>query len=185
MFPSVVACRSNKRLEVQINDRRDTALVDVAVVGERYVGARAVWRVQNIRELFVTFGEPGGIGLSSIAGLAAPVARDAPHGRHIVFCPPETAPVRLNAPIAPGLMETVGIARIERLEFNQPVTLAPADGSLALDGEREIVFSQGDRVSVTLRAAAFQTIDVDACMAHAASKGLFVEGGISKVSNHD
>jgi hypothetical protein len=113
------------------------------------------------------------------------VARDAPYGRHIVFCPPETAPVRLKAPIAPGLMETVGIARVDRLEFDHPVALAPADGSLALDGEREIVFSQDDRVSVILRDAAFQTIDVPACMAHAAAKGLFVEGGISKVSNHD
>lgn len=174
--PPSTALRSNKWLEVHINDRREIALVDVAIVRERFVGARAVWKADSLRELFVTFGEPGGIGMSSIAGLLAPVSRDDPHGRHIVFAPTDKASILLNVPIAPGLMEMIGIDRADKLHFDNMVSNTPSTGSLALDGEREISFSEEDRIRVVLRDAAFCTVDVSSTMAYAAEHGLFVEG---------
>lgn len=180
VLPST-AFRFNKRLEIHINDRREIALVDVAIVRERYVGARAVWKADSLRELFVTFGEPGGIGMSSIVGLLSPVSRDDPHGRHIVFAPTENAPISLNVPIAPGLMEVIGIDRADKLHFDNMVSITPSTGSLALDGEREISFSEEDKVSVILRDAAFRTVDVLATMAYAAKYGLFVEGDQSNL----
>jgi hypothetical protein len=48
-------------------------------------------------------------------------------------------------------------------------------GSIALDGEREMTFSPHDYVYVTLREAAFRTIDVAACLAHAAASRCLVE----------
>ena len=48
-------------------------------------------------------------------------------------------------------------------------------GSLAFDGERELTFSESDSVSIRLVADAFRTIDVPACMAHAAEAGLFIQ----------
>ena len=59
-IPESVAFTSNKLLRVEINggERRDIALVDVVVSIERYVGARALWRTENLRELFVTFSDP-------------------------------------------------------------------------------------------------------------------------------
>jgi predicted polyphosphate/ATP-dependent NAD kinase len=173
--PAAVAYADNKRLDVAINDRHEIALVDVAIVREQFVGSRAVWKADGFRELFVTFGEPGNIGLSSIAGLIAPVSRTSPFGRRIIFEDPELAPFRVAAPIAPGLIENIGIARVETLDFDMPTSLTVGSGSIALDGEREITFSERDRIDVTLRAAAFRTIDVLACMSFAASNGLFVE----------
>jgi hypothetical protein len=160
--PAAVAYADNKRL-------------DVAIVREQFVGSRAVWKADGFRELFVAFGEPGNIGLSSIAGLIAPVGRTSPFGRRIIFENPEVAPFRVAAPIAPGLIEDIGIARVETLDFDTPTPLTVGSGSIALDGEREITFSERDRIHVTLRAAAFRTIDVPACMSFAASNGLFVE----------
>ncbi|MDA9448344.1 ATP-NAD kinase family protein [Bradyrhizobium sp. CCBAU 21360] len=165
----------NKRLDVRINDREEIALVDVAVVNERYVGSRAVWRTDSFRELFVTFGEPGGIGMSSIVGLLAPVKRKAPFGRRVVFAPPETASFTLPAPIAPGLIEPVGIESVETIDLNTPIKLKIGAGSIAFDGERELTFSETDEVYITLRDAAFRTIDVEACMSAAAASGLFVQ----------
>ena len=89
----------------------------------------------------------------------------------------DEAPFTLQAPIAPGLIEPIGIVEVSTLALDAPVRLAISAGSIALDGEREIVFSEEDEVTVTLRAAAFKTIDVTACMAHAASKGCFVTTG--------
>jgi predicted polyphosphate/ATP-dependent NAD kinase len=176
VVPADVAFVHNKCLEVAINDRREIALVDVAIVRERYVGSRAIWKAESFRELFVAFAEPGSIGLSSIAGLIAPVTRSAPLGRRLIFNDlPDDAPFRVTAPIAPGLIEDIGIARVETLDFDRSMTLTVGSGSIALDGEREITFSERDRISVTLREAAFRTIDVSACMSFAASNGSFVE----------
>ena len=76
-IPESVAFTLNKLLCVKINDgeRSDIALVDVVVSTERYIGARALWRTDNLREIFVTFADPEVIGMSAIAGLLKPVSR--------------------------------------------------------------------------------------------------------------
>ena len=169
--PETIALRSNKWLEVTLNDRCEIALVDVAVVEDRFVGARAIWKVTGFRDLFVTFGLPQAIGMSSIAGLCDPVDRDAPEGRHIRLSP--EASRQLLAPIAPGLIDRVGIAGTAHMLPGEAYHPSIPAGSLAFDGERELTFTERDRVSVRLVPDAFRTIDVPACMAHAAQAGLF------------
>jgi aspartokinase len=46
------------------------------------------------------------------------------------------------------------------------------EGSIALDGEREIFFSRGEQVSIKLVENAFRTVDVAAVMQFAAHHGL-------------
>ncbi len=76
----------------------------------------------------------------------------------------------------PGLVETIGIDHVETLNFHEPVRLNVPVGTLAFDGEREVTISERDEVCVTLRDAAFRTINVAACMAHVGGRGHFVEG---------
>ena len=79
--PPEVAYASNKRLLVTINGtEHHPALVDVAIVAELVVGARALWRPESLRELYVTFADPSVIGLSAIAGFLEPVGRREPEG---------------------------------------------------------------------------------------------------------
>ena len=170
--PPDVALRPNKWLEVALNDRREIALVDVAVVEDRFVGARAIWKTAGFRDLFVTFGLPQAIGMSAIAGLCDPVDRAAPEGRHIRLSP--DAPRQLLAPIAPGLIDRLGIAGVARMAPGRAHAPSIPAGSLAFDGERELTFTESDQVSVRLVPDAFRTIDVPACMAHAAAAGLFI-----------
>jgi hypothetical protein len=113
--------------------------------------------------------------MSSVVGLLAPVGRSSPFGRRVIFDRPDTAPFRLDAPIAPGLIEAVGIERIETVGFDTPMRLTVPVGAICLDGEREVTFSEKDDVCVTLREAAFRSVDVSGCMAHAASTGWFLE----------
>lgn len=172
--PATHALAAHKRLDVVINDRVEIALVDVAIVGERFVGSRAIWKTDGFKELFVTFGEPGGIGMSSIVGLIAPVTRSEPHGRRLIFGATGTAARKVLAPIAPGLIEPVFVQSVETMEEGSCLPLTVTAGSIAFDGEREVTFSEKDNVHVTLRNAAFRTIDVSACMAFAANTGSFV-----------
>ena len=174
VVPASAAFVANKRLEVVINGRREIALVDVAIVEERFVGRGRSGR-PRVSRLFVTFAEPGGIGMSSIVGFLAPVKRSSPYGRRVIFGRRDSAPTLLMAPIAPGLIEPVGVERIETIDLDKPMPLTVSAGSIALDGEREVTFSEVDSISVTLRNAAFRTIDIAACMAHAAAQGSFVE----------
>jgi predicted polyphosphate/ATP-dependent NAD kinase len=172
-IPREVAFSANKRLEVRIDGGPpDIALVDVAIVTERNLGARALWRTETFRELYVAFADPEVIGMAAIAGLVEPVARDEPGGLMLRLGPPDRAVMTMRAPIAPGLIATIGIDEWRRLPAGQPVSPALAAGAIALDGERELFFEPHQNVSIQLVEDAFNTVNVAAVMRFAARRGL-------------
>jgi predicted polyphosphate/ATP-dependent NAD kinase len=176
--PEAVAYAPNKKLVVRVNDQAaEIALVDVALVTERVVGARALWKPETFRELFVTFAEPEVIGMSAIAGLLEPVKRSEPGGLHVLLAPTDEAAVTLHVPIAPGYMRPIGIARWQKLSAGKAHGPQISSGSIALDGERELSFSERDRVSVMLEENAFRTVNVAAVMDYAARHGLMRQVG--------
>jgi predicted polyphosphate/ATP-dependent NAD kinase len=172
------ALAPNKLLEISISgrsgERRDIALVDAALSTERYIGARALWKPEGLHSVFLSFAEPQAIGLSSIGGLCHPVARTAPGGLAVWLArEPARRRFRLLAPIAPGLMREIDIERCEPLPADQPFAVDLEAGVVALDGERELAFDAGERVTITLRESAFLTVDVARCLRLAATAGLF------------
>ncbi|MEI8609265.1 NAD(+)/NADH kinase [Enterovibrio sp. Hal110] len=175
--PTSEAFQRNKWLDVRVNDQRDIALVDVAIVREQFTGALAVWKPDSLRELFVTFGRTDGIGLSSIAGLLNPIGRDDPVGLRILFAGNDTSSSApsLSAPLAPGLLAALQIQSSSVLQPNTPTIPTTKSGSIALDGERELPFSATDNVRITLHLNAFNTINVERCMAFAAQHRLFIQ----------
>lgn len=178
LIPPHIAFRGNKRIDLSINDGTvtDIALVDVALVTERYIGARALWRTENFRELYVTFADPEVIGMSAIAGLLEPVARDESGGLMVRLSPAGLPPTAggtiLRAPIAPGMMAAVGVTDWRRMPAGVAFVPEVEAGSVALDGEREISFTARDRLSLTLRDHAFHTVNVGGCMQFAAQNRL-------------
>ena len=177
---SDVAFAQNKILEVNIAGHKEIALVDVAIVAERYIGARALWRTQNFKELYVTFAETDVIGMSVIAGLLDPVSRNTAEGRCVVFDNSERPSYILQAPIAPGVIEAVGIESWSVLKPDIAYSIAAQEGSIAFDGERELSFSQGDHPTITLRTNAFRTVDIAACMAFGARLRLLTDNRIDR-----
>ena len=122
-------------------------------VTERYVGARALWRTETFRELLVAFADPEVIGLSAIAGLLEPVSRREPaEGFSVSMCPPEEAPPWCSTrPSRPGLCAMSASSAGAGSGRQAPGTgLRIAAGSIALDGERELSFSERDRVSSSI-----------------------------------
>ena len=175
-IPEGVAFDPNKLLRVNINggERSDIALVDIVVSTERYIGARALWRTENLRELFVTFSDPEVIGMSAIAGLLEPIGRNDSEGLHVSLAVSEQAKTALQVPIAPGLIRTVGVQSWQQLEAGIPVILKQSSGMIALDGERELEFGPEDTVEVTLHEKAFRTVNVGACMRYTGEHRLLV-----------
>ncbi|MEZ5924235.1 MAG: NAD(+)/NADH kinase [Hyphomicrobiaceae bacterium] len=185
--PTNVAYRPNKRLVVASSAARrpEIAIVDVAIVSDRYVGARALWRVESFEDLLVTFADPEVIGMSAIAGLLQPIGRSEPGGLHVEICPPSEARFVIDAPIAPGMVRPVGIRRVTRIAAGMPVTIKGRGGSIALDGEREFSFAETDTVSIALEEAAFRTIDVGAILRYAAKTGLMRKDPVERKSNEE
>jgi predicted polyphosphate/ATP-dependent NAD kinase len=160
--------RRAKQLEVAVGGGavRDSALVDVAVTADRWVGSRALWRAGAVSEALVTFASPAAVGLSAVAAAVAPVPRAAPFGLHLRLAPPARAARVVTVPLAPGLIAEVGVADARRVVPGQAVDLVPRAGCLALDGEREVELGPSDHVSVRLGPGPL-VIDVDAVMARA------------------
>lgn len=145
--------------------RREVALVDVCVntVGE--IGSRALWKADSLRELYCTFAEPHSIGLASIAGRLLPTGRTEPRGVAIRCADPSTADRVVLAPLAPGLLEHVGVGSAERMVFGVPHVVELSSGTVALDGEREVEFGPSDSVTVTLEQDGPRVIDVPTVLA--------------------
>ena len=116
--------------------------------------------------------DPEVIGMSAIAGLLEPVTRLDRHGLHVRLAPPEDAPILLDTPIAPGYMRDIGIESYTHMTPGKIYRPDISDGSIALDGERELSFTKGDNVTIELVNDAFRTVNVSACMQYAARHGL-------------
>jgi predicted polyphosphate/ATP-dependent NAD kinase len=165
------ACYRAKKLIVRLGERTEIALVDMAIIDQDRVGARAVWDPDLVRELAVTFAEPHAIGLSAIAGAVSPCGRQEPSGRLLRMGEGRT----VLAALAPGLVRSVPVAEHAALLPGQPVALSTSHGVIALDGEREMVFhADGPRPTVELSPDGPFVIEVVATMALAAQRSLLV-----------
>nr|WP_241023521.1 NAD(+)/NADH kinase [Paraburkholderia sp. Ac-20340] len=181
--PAEAALVRNKRLvarcvEGPSRGHEEIALVDICVSRQPFIGARAISDSSDIESLFLAFAPPDGIGLASIGGAWAPVARDAAHGLHMTFVHPREhneAGLPLIAPIAPGRIERVTLRTCQRLEVGMALPLDAGHGTLAFDGEREIEPSRGDRYEVSLDWQGPLTVDVARTLRYAASHQLMRE----------
>jgi predicted polyphosphate/ATP-dependent NAD kinase len=147
---------------------QDIALVDVAVSQQQFVGSRALWEVSDIQELFFTQGTPSNIGLSSIAGWSHPITVQDPEGLHVVLGSDGT---QLHAPIAPGLIVSVGIRHQRLIQPGERIAIHQAPAMLALDGERELLIRQGEQCEIALSWNGPKVLDVDRTLYLAQQQG--------------
>lgn len=167
------ATRRNKVLRVEINGlRRDSALVDLCLTDELWVGSRAIWKPEHVKEIFVSFAEADAIGWSSVAGLINPISRESDQGLHLTLCPPGQGQLTILAPIAPGLILPVGVENVQLLKPLERLLIDMPKGVIALDGEREFTFCQADKIKVWLDLDGPLTVDVPKVLQVAAKRGI-------------
>jgi predicted polyphosphate/ATP-dependent NAD kinase len=167
-----------KVLEVASGARRELALVDVCVSTMAHVGARALWHVDSLRELYCAFAEPHAIGLSSVAAMLHPTPRSHPGGVAVRLAGDGPAPRWVTAPIAPGVLARVGVLEAGPLAIGERRLSAVPAGTVAVDGEREIEFGPDQPVSVTLSGFGPLVVDIPAVMRAAAERDLLVSGQV-------
>ena len=165
------AATPSKRLEVYIDgELQDIALVDVAISKERFVGARAIWDMDTVHELYLARAEPASIGLSAIGAQLMPVGVNDGKGLRIRL---GVGGERVVAPVAPGMVIPVNIARWSEMRIGDsaPIELRPC--TVALDGERAFSLMLNQRAHVALSDSGPRVVSIDAALRAAALNGVF------------
>jgi hypothetical protein len=124
-----------------------------------------VWDGRRLIEALVTGGDPTVPGLAGVAGMAGPP--DAADGVHMRFGRPGR---RVLAPLGPGRLTPLWLRGMRHVGVDEPQTLH-GPGTLAFDGEREVVLRAGEEARVHLAADGPRVLDVAGVLrAHAAGR---------------
>lgn len=161
------------RLDIEVNGEVvDLALIDAVVCDDQYIAARAVWDINKVRMIVVAQRLPAQIGFMALAG-NLPLDETSPDSGLVLDIDP-TAPTVL-APIAPGLIVPVGIRRYRPLVAGERVEVTGGPGTIALDGEREVVLRRQDCAAIRLQPVGPRVINPQQVLALAAQQGFFVQ----------
>ncbi len=134
--------KRQKKLEILKNEKPvDIALVDIAIMKGDFIGSKAVMELDKIKEVFVSFAEPGVIGISSIFAYHTPVKRDS---RMWGKCELGEKGIAVKVPVMPGKTDIVKIENIEILYKKEKVPVSFHPSIAALDGERTIYVDSED-----------------------------------------
>ena len=177
----------SKTLAVYVDgEYRDLALVDVALSRERFVATRAIWDLDTLYEVFLTRAEPTGIGLSSVGARLEPVSINDAGGLHYVLGhnwneaeddpageDSQSISVTVLAPIAPGVVPAVPIARWRRLAEGERIEVERRHSSVALDGERAFTVTPEQQVEISVQRNGPPVVQVERALTLAVEQGLF------------
>ncbi|NLY71052.1 MAG: ATP-NAD kinase [Clostridiales bacterium] len=164
----------DKRIEIyKDGDLVDIALVDAVVTLETFIGVKAVWNYENIKAVIVARSHPASIGFSSIVGMRQIINPDDDFGAY----------VELNEK-GKSVISPVSVAALRKIVASDPVILklgeeyefkASFRGSIALDGEKEILFDEGDTFIFKITKNGPYRVDVVKTLETAQKAGFFVK----------
>ena len=186
-----VACDRADVIHVDYRDGSpsEMALVDVAVLDARFTGSRAIWDGSLLRAIVCCIAEPATVGLSSLAGVLAPVSRTEIGGvlvrmarpRQVASsaaggvptsAPPPLPARTVRAPLAPGMFVDVRWTWVEHVDEGQAIELY-GPGVLSFDGERDQILAPDGVAIATIRRDGPYVIDPVRTMAAAAKARRF------------
>lgn len=168
---AAAAVYKSKKLVIHKNGQpADIALIDAVVLADRFIGSRAIWNVERIRQIVLTRGEPHNIGISSIGGNLRPIGARDSKGLSIDFGGSAAA---VLAPIAPGIIVPVAYEKFREIQIGETVAIAQTPCTVALDGEREVELEAGEKAAIELTFEGPAVVDVKAALAEAAAQNYF------------
>ncbi len=163
----------DKRIEVYKDEKlRDIALIDAVISKDVYVGSKAIWDMANIEKIFVTRGHPASIGFSAVVGCKKIVLPKDDFGACISV---NTDYGKIMAPVAAGVVSATSIDEPVLLKFDDIYEyVSSARGTIALDGEREVEFSKGQRFVFKINRRGPYHVDVVKALEIAQLNGFFI-----------
>jgi len=155
-------------LEVVIEGKVvDITLVDAVASSDLFIGSRAIWKMDKIRQVFINRASPASIGFSSIGGMLRSIAPDEPVSMVLELGKKGRS---VTAPIAPGIIEVVSIENVQLMAAGETVDINFSPCVVALDGEREVEIKKGQKAAIRLSVDGPRVVDVGRTMAFAMKK---------------
>ena len=109
--------------------------------------------------VFLTRAEPLSIGLYSIGAKLKTIYIDDPEGLVISFT--GKPKIKISAPVAPGIVDKLNISSWYQMKPNDFHSVNVQNGTVALDGEREVELLPGRQVAVVLDLNGPYVVDVE------------------------
>ncbi|MEM0292939.1 MAG: NAD(+)/NADH kinase [Fervidicoccaceae archaeon] len=154
--PARVTFRS-KRVELLIDgELRDIALVEISATTHQFIGSKAIWRPDFVREIVASVCAPYNIGLSSIPGAFYEIGQMDEGGAYVLIGDEGD---RAVSPIAPGVLREIKVKERKRLSNEELVEIRTSPSVIALDGEREIIVRGEERVRAKITRNGARVID--------------------------
>lgn len=172
MVPTEQCAAPAKCIEIWKNGELvDIALIDLVFCRNPFVGSRAIWNYEEIDQVVVTQCSMASIGFSSLVGSALHVERKDDCGAMAEFT---DGPRNTLAPVGAGTVQGVCVQNARILPLGEPVTRTMTyQGTLALDGEREVFFQPGDVITCAVTRKGPMRVDVANTIEYARTCGCF------------
>ncbi len=159
------------RLEVVVEGNAvDIALVDAVISRDLFVGSRAIWKMDKIKQVFLNRCCPASIGFSAIGGMLRSISPQEPCSMHLTL---GGHGQQVTAPIAPGIIEIVSIGKMQLMTIGESVEICFTPSVVALDGEREVEIKKGQKAAIQLSAHGPLVVDINGTMTVAMTRKLF------------
>ncbi|MGD9568341.1 MAG: ATP-NAD kinase family protein [Sedimentibacter sp.] len=141
LFDNSLFTESDKRIEIYKDNKLiDIALIDAVISKETFVGSKAIWDMDKIEKIFVSRCHPASIGFSAIVGCKKIISPNDDYG---AFVDLNNENNKILAAVAAGVVTPVSVSEPLILNLNGEYSYTSSTrGTIALDGEREIQFSE-------------------------------------------
>lgn len=138
-----------KRIHIYKNGEYvDMALIDLVFCRNPFTGAKAIWDYKEIDSVIVTQCSISSIGFSALVGTNRTITAEDDFGAAADFT--DDKPNKLS-PVGAGIVEKIHICNERTLQFGEKVEKKMMyQGTLAMDGEREIFFDVGDVITCVI-----------------------------------
>ncbi len=161
----------SKRLIIESEGKPvNDALIDVVVSNNSEIGTKAIWEPESLNTLVLSQGLPTSIGLSAIGGMLEPIGPREEGGLHVTIHKSGRVGYSIIAGILPAVMAEVKVKDFDRLNIGDVVDLPSINGTLAMDGERELVMRRGEKWTVRLQDDGPWRLDVDCILREAVKR---------------
>ncbi|ABS41769.1 ATP-NAD kinase family protein [Clostridium botulinum] len=149
----------------------DIALVDSVISKNLFVGAKAIWDVEDMEKVIVTRAYPGTIGFSSLVGCRKIIEIEDDFGAVIDLTENK---YKIIAPIAAGTIEKVHMGDTKIINLNEEYKFTSKEkGVIALDGEREISFKKGETFIFKITRKGPIRVNIKSALELAQAQGFF------------
>jgi predicted polyphosphate/ATP-dependent NAD kinase len=140
-FDKRLFMQRDKRIEIyKGGEMIDVALIDAVISRDVLVGSKAIWDMDSIDKIYVTRCHPASIGFSSIMGSKKIITEDDDFGAYGEI---NQKSQKVIAAVAAGVLSHISISEPVILNLNEEHSfISKYRGTIALDGEREIPFSE-------------------------------------------